>query len=101
MGQILKLSDAVRRNRITKPPSDLHHSNFQHEESRDFLCELKKIGEKRVFETGSTINFQGDKVKAIGYIILGEAKATCYSKNGRETWLGQFSQGQFRSYGLL
>jgi len=50
---------------------------------------------KQTYAPETSINFQGEQAEHIGFIISGSAKAVAYSANGAETWLGQFSEGEF------
>lgn len=56
---------------------------------------VSDIGTQKSFAAKEPINFQGEHAEYVGFIISGSAKAITYSENGEETWLGQFSEGEF------
>jgi len=62
---------------------------------------LSSYGAIKSIPHGEPVHFQGEKSKTIGFIISGTAKASIYSKQGQETWVGAFKEGDFFGYAEL
>lgn len=50
---------------------------------------------KKKLKKGEIYNRQGEALDNIGLIISGKANAISYSVNGDETWIGEYTIGQF------
>lgn len=62
---------------------------------------LRPYGAVKNFALDETIHFQNEKSKTIGLIIFGTAKASVYSTEGQETWVGTFTKDDFFGYAEL
>ena len=54
-----------------------------------------EIGQLRTYEEGETLYYQGDAFDTLTYILSGNAKLVCFTKNGDAFWLGHVQAGQF------
>ena len=48
-----------------------------------------------LYKQGESFGLQGELLRTVGFIISGKANAISYSVNGVETWVGEYSDGQF------
>jgi CRP-like cAMP-binding protein len=68
---------------------------------KNWIDGLKKHGTVKTYLAGEVIYFQGDQVRKVGVVLTGQAYALIYSERGQETWVGQFSEGDFFGHGAL
>jgi len=53
------------------------------------------LSSEQIYSRGQSFSVQGEALNTAALIISGRAAAFSYSINGKETWLGEFRQGQF------
>lgn len=56
---------------------------------------FKKTSVEKIYKRGDVFQVQEEAIEKVGLILSGKARATAYSVNGHETWVGEFSEGQF------
>lgn len=56
---------------------------------------LESRATQKTYRQNETILYQSDVTDTVGFILSGRAKATAYSEQGEQTWLGEFEAGQF------
>lgn len=56
---------------------------------------LSAVGREQAYSADVPIFFQGEPAKHIAYVLSGTATANAYSRDGEQTWLGQFKAGDF------
>lgn len=61
----------------------------------EWFSKLRARGADVQFSAGDPVFFQGDAATHVGLILSGHAKASSFSENGEEVWLGQFTIGEF------
>lgn len=96
MGKIEHIRDVEPNLAANKRADIFSHLNIGENLSNNtWREELHGLSRKKTFKSGTTICAQGRMVNQIGFVLLGTASSISLSENGCETWLGQFSSGQF------
>jgi len=56
---------------------------------------LRSYSTEKTYKRGENFSLQGESVKTVGFVMSGKASALSYSINGDETWVGEYTEGQF------
>jgi CRP-like cAMP-binding protein len=65
---------------------------FQNTSWFEEICNQSK---ERVYKRGEIFGLQGEPLQVVGLVLSGKATAISFSKNGDETWVGEYEEGQF------
>ena len=67
----------------------------------EWVDQIKPLGMTKSYKANDPVHFQGEKAATIGIVLSGKAKASVYSEDGQETWIGKFETGDFLGHAAI
>jgi len=64
-------------------------------QNKPWFDSFNDIAIEKTYKRGEVFCGQGEPIDAVGLVITGRATAICYSINGHETWISEYSEAQF------